>query len=197
MSNIDDFTAKDIFFKDEEGNTLYKRDNTVYIVNDVTLQKELQDIEGYRSFLSPRTLRAVIIFPVMFLSAIILLILYQFLDDIDDFYALVFYFTFFMTYGYVKYLYHRNINAVLKQCSIKKEPMVQKKKVYKEPSSKILPKNRTVPQQPIEKVYYQKHREPFMKRFKQAIPDFNFFHIVMFILIAFPFLFVVYAIIFN
>jgi hypothetical protein len=75
--------------------------------------------------------------------------------------------------------------------------MVQKKKVYKEPSSKILPKNRTVPQQPIEKVYYQKLRKPFMKRFKQAIPNFNLFHIVMFIVIAFPFLFVVYTIIFN
>ncbi len=195
MSNIDDFTARDIFSHDEDGNTLYKRDGVYYIINDIGLQQRLQKIEGYRSFLNPRSLRAMIIVPVFFLTAVVSGLLYLALGDrVESFYGLLFYLLFFGLYFYIKYLHEAKIQEVLKQCkSVNSKPQKPKKKKItttpqQEPSS---PKIRTKKIYP--KIYISPSR-PWIERVKSAIPDFNFFHILMFTLIASPFLFVVYLI---
>ena len=200
MSNIDDFTARDIFFEDAEGNTLYKRDGKIYLFNDLALQKELRDIEGYRSFLLPRTLRAIIILPTMFLSAIVLWLLHLFGIDVDAFYGLVFYLSFFALYGYAKYSHHSKIMGVLKRCEIKKDykkpPITKEFKAPRPPVKDSPIQEPTIIKKPkvvSKKGYSYTQREPFGERFRRAIPDLNLFHIVMFLLIASPFLFFIYA----
>jgi hypothetical protein len=181
MQNIDDFTARDIFVYDKDGNTLYKRNGVYYLINDKKLQNRLRDIEGYRSFLQHRTLRFIIFFPVFLVSLLIFFIAFLLGYDFENSsaYNIIFFIIFFGVYIYIKYLYEAKINEILKECKVVefnpkelKEPIEIKKNI---------------------KIYPPK--KPFIQRAKSAIPDFNLFHIVMFIIIAFPFLYMIYIII--
>ena len=120
MENSDDLLARNIFFYDKNGNTLYKRDNIIYIVNDKKLQDELRDIEGYRVYLPYRTLRIIIFFPAMLISAIISFIIYKVAGEetYNKVGALVCIATFIAVYYSVIYTYNKKVNEVLKKCEV-------------------------------------------------------------------------------
>jgi len=122
MSNYDDFTARDIFTHDDKGNTLYKKGNVHYIINDISLQHELQDIEGYRSFLVTRTLAFILMIPSFFLMGIIIGMLYWLGYDVnDELYNQLLFSIALVLFILVKYIYYRKVSNVLKQCPVLKD----------------------------------------------------------------------------
>ncbi len=216
MSDINDFQAQDIFFEDKEGNRLYRRDGVTYIVKDPNLKKALQELEGYRSFLEPRSLRFILILPVMFVLALFFWGLYLLGYRLDGYYAPSFYLLFFLTYGGIKYYYHYKIEQILKYCSVKKSSTPSPSDNQKIKGGNALSKSTRVSDvvpsssesidsstpkvSSTSKVWCDDEvslPKSWHERIKDIMPDWNFFHFIMFLLLGAPFFAFVYMIIYS
>ena len=172
MPNYDDFSASDIFQKDKEGNFIYKRKGKYYVINDKEKREKLQDIEGYRYFIFGSNTRPIALFlSVMFAGyPLAVLIKLLFFGDIDE--KSLAFFIGFGVYQIILYVYNRKIENILKNTTTihytkKEPPKIAKPKVF-------APYRFT------------------LKNLKSSLPDMNIFHIILFLIIASPFLLVLY-----
>ncbi|WP_072680481.1 hypothetical protein [Arcobacter sp. LA11] len=173
MSNYDDFTANDIFQKDKDHNTIYLRKDTAYIINDNLKKKRLQDLEGYRYFFQKKV--------SFFLSYIFVgiplggFIHSYYFKEINEF--LIYFIIGLILHLLLLYMYNNKLTTVLKDCEIINDHSLIKEIVFND----------------IEKNKVKK--EPFLKKVKDSTPDMNVFHIVVFLLIALPFILFVLSLI--
>jgi len=120
LSNQDDFTASHIFYYDQNNNPIYTKNNSQkYIINNSKLKKELQDIEGYRSFIYPERKRRFISFLLtMFISAGLLLLYYLFFDEPTELIiTLVIAITYWSIHLYIPYIFNKKIENILDECT--------------------------------------------------------------------------------
>ena len=172
MPNYDDFSASDIFVKDDDGNFLYKRKDKYYIINDKEKREKLQEIEGYRYFIFGSNTRPIALFlSVMFVGyPLAVLIKLLFFSDIDE--KSLAFFTGFGIYLIILYIYNKKIENILENTSTIKYTKNEPQKTIK--SKKFTPYRFT------------------LKNLKSSLPDMNIFHILSFLIIASPFLLVLY-----
>lgn len=173
MGKYDDFTGNNIFYKDDKGNSIYVNGNSHYIVNEPEKQNKLKSIEGYRYFfyngIKP---------PVLFASVILLgvpitfLLQYFYFPNIDERGAP--FLIGFPIYLIFLWLYNNRIRSIVKNCEL-----IFDRSVYEEIKKKE--KNRKV-------------KAPITRNIKSSLPDMNLFHIIVFLVIAAPFLYFVYTI---
>lgn len=121
MQNYDDFTVSNIFYYDKSNNAIYTNGNEQkYIINDPKLKQELQDIEGYRSFIYPERKRRVISFLLtMFISLISLFIYSIFFNEPNGFIiTIVIMGTYYSIHFYLPYIFHKKISDILQKSSV-------------------------------------------------------------------------------
>jgi len=185
MGKYDDFSAKDIFIKDKNGNTIYKREKRYYIVNDKKIQKRLKELEGYRYFIFERR-SATFFISLIFLGIPLSIVLNLIFPSIDgEFWPLL---IAIISEQIARYLYNRKIDKILEGVEfyeINYSPKEIKKSTKSNPLKPHISKNKSYT------IYYPKAQ----KSIKDYIPDLNLLHIILFLIIAFPTIFFIYSII--
>ncbi len=197
----DDFTASHIFTTDEEGNTVYTRDGIDYIVNDPKRQHKLRDLEGYAYFYYG-TRKPVTFMLAFFFFAIPLTYLIKtlWLPNIDE--NLLPLPIALAIHTYVKYRYNRRIEALLQGLPARPHN-AQKKRAKQTPSQKEqkvhtpITKPAKVQQHVTQQtsVPAPADKKPLLQKVHEIIADYNLFHLIMFLIIAAPFLYFIYAMI--
>ena len=163
LSNYDDFTASDIFSKDENGNIIYSKNDIHYIVNDNDKQAKLKDLEGYRYFLDDGIKPIALFLPVLFIGVpLTFLFKYLWFPNLDE--RGTPFLIGFPIFFFIKFLRDKKIKNILTGCETIEN--ISNIKDIKE----------------------EKNIEVYIQNMKDSIPDFNKFHVVIFLLIASPFL---------
>ncbi|RXJ80562.1 hypothetical protein [Arcobacter sp. F2176] len=119
MQSYDDFTASHIFYYDKNNNSIYTKDNNQkYIINDSKLKQELQDIEGYRSFIYPERKRRFISFlSAMFVSAGLICIYYLIFNELtESIIPIVTIGIYWIIHLYLPFIFHKKISNILEKC---------------------------------------------------------------------------------
>jgi hypothetical protein len=178
-----DFTASYIFSYDNEGNTLYKRKGKVYIINDSTKQTKLKELEGYNYFLYGNGNSRVI---GLFLTTLfigfplfMILIYFGYIDEDNKYSRGMPFLLGLPFYLFLIFLQNYKINKLLEN-----EPVV---KEYK--NDTILNNDKYIDN--------SNKNSGYLNELKSILPDMNIYHIILFIMIAFPFFYFIFILIFT
>ena len=175
MTKYSDFTGNNAFTKDDKNNTIYIKDNNFYIVNDTDKQNKLKDIEGYRYFfyngIKPPVLFITIIFIGIPLSGFLQ---YFYFPDLDE--KVTPFLIGSPLYLISLFFYNKKINKIIKYCETTAEDSLYEYISLKQKEKK---KSREI---------------PLSSKIKSSLPDMNIFHIIIFLIIASPFLYFVFTI---
>ena len=174
----DDFTASNIFKKDKNNNTIYINNDKCYIVNDLNKQYKLRNIEGYRYFFQGTRKPVVLFLSIIFLGIpISFLLQYFYFPNLDD--RITPFLIGFPIYLLALYIYNLKIKNIVKNCEIITDETISETIKIKQKFENVKPK------------------VPLSIRIKSSLPDINIFHIVIFLIIMFPVLFVFFSILWS
>jgi len=174
LAKYDDFTGNSAFTTDNQNNTIYIKDDKYYIVNDIDKEKKLKDLEGYRYFFYNGS-RPPILFVIILVIGVPLgaLLQYFYFPNLDQ--RATPFIIGFPLYLISLFIYKRKINNIIKDC----------KTVTKDAVSEYILSNEEGKKK-IQKIS--------VSSIKSNLPDMNIFHIIIFLIIASPFLYFLFGI---
>jgi len=199
MSKYDDFTGNNSFYHDDKGNNIYELNDIHYIVNDANKRNELKNLEGYRYFFYG-TQKPVSLFVSFFFIAFPLTILLTvWFPNINiNIIPLLIAFPIHLLF---RSFYNKKIEKILEGCPIlQKYKDCQKEKKVEEELLKQESQQITIkkPKKEDKKIYYSPYKrkeKSLIEKIKYITSDYNFLHLILFMIIAAPFLMVVYYIV--